>query len=396
MPKASPLRIGLALLWVVLTVTYIARNAFVAAFADTNLDRAERLWAGHPSVLSARAMIEVGQAAARARPLGSGTHALVNDVALAEPLAPQPFLIAGAEAQRNGDIRKAKRLLLSARHRDPREPAARFLLAEQYISEGRLPEGVSEAAVLGRLLPESREPLAQAFARYIQTTGISRGMDAILRSNPELAEGILNNLAANPANADLLLNIAASIPPRAVGPAPGWKARLVNELVQDGEYTRARQVWAKLAGGTADASAGIYDPRFQGSPAPPPFNWTLATQGAVIEPQAGGLHILYFGRDDLTLASQLLVLRPGRYGLQLKVSGQVADPQTLRWKISCASAKNIILDQPLGRGRLEAAFSVPSKECGAQQFELVARAVESARSSDFLVSDLKLEVAGPQ
>ena len=134
----SLLRIFLALAWVVVAVVYISRSAFVANYADLELARAERVWPDHPTVLSARAMLDVAKAAAKGRPLEKATRVLVADVARAEPLAPEPFVIVGAEAQRNGNTAAAERLLLHARRRDPRAPAAHFLLAQQYISQGRL------------------------------------------------------------------------------------------------------------------------------------------------------------------------------------------------------------------------------------------------------------------
>jgi hypothetical protein len=394
MPKTSPLRIGLALVWVVLAVLYVVRSTVVAAYAENDLEGAERVWPDHPAVQSARAMLDVAVAASQGRSVESSTLARIQDVARSEPLAPEPFLIAGAAAQRSGDMRKAETLLLAARQRDPRAPAARFLLAGQYISQGRIREGVPEAAVLGRLVPGSGRPLSQAFARYIETAGVPKAMGEILRSNPTLSDNILSELAGNAANADLLLKIAAMAPERTSRLAPSWQSRLINKLVQTGDYTRARQVWAKLGGRTADPSETIHDPRFEGSGAPRPFNWTITSEGAVIEPQSGGLHVLYFGRDDVTLAGQLLVLRPGRYRLRMKVTGQVANPGALRWNIACLPGKSAILDRPLGTGDLDFAFDVPSRGCGAQQLALTGRADESARSSDFIISNLSLTAAG--
>ena len=388
------LRFVAALAWVVLAVSYIVRSAFVAAYAETDLERAERVWPDHPSVRAARAMLNVAQASAGGHALDEDTKNLIVDVARAEPLYVVPFLIAGAEAQRSSDADRAERLLVQARQRDPRSPAPRFLLAEEYISQGRIRDGVPEAAALGRLVPGSSEPLSKAFASYIQTAGIPEGMAGMLRSDPILSEQILNQLSTDPANAGLLLKIAAMAPRRGPGPAPGWQARLISELVDDGDYAKARLVWAKLGGPEADPSETIHDPRFKGSEASRPFNWTFAAQGAVIEPQSGSLHVLYFGRDDVTLASQLLTLRPGRYRLQVDVSGQVADPQGLRWKMGCLSDKSIILDRPSGTDRVELPFSVPPTGCGAQQLELAARANDAGRSSDFLISNLGLTEEG--
>jgi hypothetical protein len=56
--------------------------------------------------------------------------------------------------------------------------------------------------------------------------------------------------------------------------------------------------------------------------------------------------------------------------------------------------KSAILDRPLGTGNLDFAFDVPARSCGAQQLALTGRADESARSSDFIISNLSLTGAG--
>ena len=391
MPSRRKLRVWIGLVWVVLAVTYVVRSAFVAAYADLDLARAERVWPGHPSVLASRALLEAAQASAQTRPLQRSTQALLADVARIAPLAPQPFLIAGAEAQRNREDAAAERLLLSARQRDPRAAAAHYLLAQQYISQGRFDRGMPEAAVLARLLPGSVEPLASAFANYLTTVAVPDGMSEVLKSNPALAERIFSDLSANPRNADLLLKIA---PRELINPAPPWQSNLINKLVEAGDYQRARQVWARLAGHRTDQSETIHDPHFEGSSAPEPFNWTFATQGAVVEPQSGGLHILYFGRDDTAIAHQLLVLRPGRYRLQMDVSGQVADPQAVRWTIVCLPGRAELLDAPVAPGKIELDLTVPSSGCAAQQLALSAQGAGHGGSSDFLISNLRLARAG--
>jgi hypothetical protein len=382
-----------ALVWAALAVAYVVRSAFVAAYAEEDLARAERLWPDHPSVRSAQAMLEVARSAANGRPLDPATRVLIEGVARAEPLASEPFVIAGAEAQRHRDFARAERLLIEARQRDPRGPAARFLLSELYVSQGRIEEGIPEAAVLGRLVPGSLEPLSKAFAQYLESAGVPDGMADVMRSNPDLSQRILNELATNSANAGLLLKID-TLAPRAPGPAPGWQTRLINELVEDGDYPGARRVWARLGGRDSNPSETIHDPRFEGSSAPPPFNWTFATEGGVIEPQRGSLRVLYFGRDDVTLASQLLVLRPGEYRLRMRLSGQIAE-SAVRWRMSCLPSKSPILDQAVAQqGTLDLPIRVPAVGCGAQQLSLVAQAGESARSSDFAISELSLTAAG--
>jgi hypothetical protein len=137
----SVLRFVAALGWVVLAVAYIARSSFVAAYADKDSRALSVFGPINPAVLSAQAMLEVAQAAARGQALPSSTRLLAARVARAEP-----WLLSLSSSwvrRRNGTVTEWPRSGCSStrEQRDPRAPAARFLLAEQYITQGRLRRG---------------------------------------------------------------------------------------------------------------------------------------------------------------------------------------------------------------------------------------------------------------
>ena len=86
---------------------------------------------------------------------------------------------------------------------------------------------------------------------------------------------------------------------------------------------------------TGATDGDLIDPRFERG-AMPPFGWELASGSAgVAEPTGdGSLHVLFYGRDNLALARQLLLLKPGRYRLSMRVNGAEPSAESLSWAVS--------------------------------------------------------------
>src|SRR5690348_1663298 len=102
--------IGSALL---LAVTII-RNAAVAALAPLQPGAAAWFWSGHPAVEISMGLAEIGRAARERRPIDSQVFAMINDAAVKSPLAPEPFLVRGVQAQTAGDDEAAVRAFRAA------------------------------------------------------------------------------------------------------------------------------------------------------------------------------------------------------------------------------------------------------------------------------------------
>lgn len=332
-------------------------------------------------------MGDVGRAAAAGKPPGNDTMAKVEQLALAQPLNAEPFLVHAAIALRNGDTRRAEQLLIAARQRAPRSPAARYLLGDLYIRTGRPIEAMSEMAVLNRLVPSAQVQLAPALAEYARSPGAVPQLRTILASYPELEVPVLAKLSSEPRNADLILSLAS---PQAAEGAPDWQRLLLTTLVSNGDYERAYAIWRKLAK-VPELRGGFYNPIFSDRAAPAPFNWQFAQgQGGVAEPSDGGLQVVYFGRDTVDLAQQVLLLPAGSYRLAMKISGDLAGDDSLGWKVTCLGTNREIFRLPLrGAGLVSGQFVIPA-DCRAQRIALAAEAPEVPEAADFLVSGLQL------
>lgn len=229
-----------------------------------------------PDALPVRIMTDVGTAAARGKAPSDRTMADVHRLAIQRPLNWEPFLVQGAIALRQADYARAELLILDAKLRAPRSPAARFLLAQAYLQTNRPVEAMAEMAVLNRLLPSASAQLAPALADYARAPGAVRQIRTILQSYPELETPLLAKLSSDPDNTDLILALSTSKQP--AGPAPDWQRLLLTTLINAKQYDKAYAIWRKMAG-APDLRGGFYNPDFADQAAPPPFNWQF-TPGA--------------------------------------------------------------------------------------------------------------------
>jgi tetratricopeptide (TPR) repeat protein len=382
----------------VLTIVFVAaaallaaffaiRSAVVQAFVERRPEIGEAVWADHPQVIVQTALTDIGRSAAAGRSPDSETLEHMRGVLLKAPMAAEPFLIEGTRTLSAGERRRAERLLAEAVARDPRLPAARFLLADLYLQQGRTREGLRQIGALILRLPRAGGPLAPSLAEFAKQPGAAPEVRAILARNPALRGNVLSILAADPDNAALVLALAGEEPRSSV--TQDWQARLISALLDRGDYQRAYRLWAQFAGVQIDAEPGLFDPGFEQVSAPPPFSWLLAKgHGGVAEPTPGrGLRVLYYGREDIALAAQVLMLKPGSYRLRYDATG--SDVATgLSWTVSCLRQGGAIASREVGTGNL--VFTVPPVHCGAQELQLRGSAREMPSTTEVTIRNVAL------
>ena len=372
-------------------------SAIVARYSARAPETAGRIWPSHPYVQVNRALVDI----ARSVSLGRDPEMASVDLALVAsrkaPLMAEPFLVRGAQAKAEGKAAVAERAFIEARRRNARADAARYFLAEHYLRTGRVREGLEELSALAMLAPSGGDGFAKLLAAYARTANALPHLKRLFRTHPRLEPAVLQQLAAEAGNAELVLELAS--PNAYQRPELNeWLPALLTRLVERGEYSKAFQLWRRVAG-LPPTAAGIFDPQFRGSDAPPPFNWTFSSSGAgFAEPVGdGSLRLLYYGRENVVLAQQLLLLQPGAYRLAMELTGPSGRESNLAWKVTCLPGRQRLLELPLavgGSGGLAAAFGIPAGDgCRAQQLELVGTAPEFPQQADVVIS--KLQLTGP-
>jgi hypothetical protein len=381
-----------------LATVQIVRSAFVAAYADDDPGKAAAVWSSHPDVLFKTAMNDISGAAASGRAVPREKIAAIYGAADDAPLAAEPFLVRGVEAQIAGNQRLAGQAFEAARRRNPRSLAAQYFLADHYLRTNQTDAGLAQLAVLTRLIPKGIDQVASYYASYAKAPGGAPRVKAMLRRHPEFEDAILLALAKDAANADLVLALSRQSSPQSAEP-PAWHGLLVESLIKQGQYAKARQVWAKLSGWHGSVGQGLFDPQFSGKKAPPPFNWTLlSTASGLAEGQGGGkLHVIYYGRDNARLASQTLTLAPGQYRIAFEFEGDGGgkDLSSLSWRVSCLPSNRAVLNLGLaGQGSARLGQFIIPADCPAQLLELVGASPEFPQTIDTTIKGLALERIG--
>ncbi|MEA3037518.1 MAG: hypothetical protein QOE79_31 [Sphingomonadales bacterium] len=318
------------------------------------------------------------------------------------PLAEEPFLIAGIEALARGDIRKGEQLLTEVRRRNPRQRLARLLLLDRYLREHRTQEATVEITVLSRLIGGAQNVLTGQLAQMASDPATAPQMLPILAAHADLQGAVLDSLATSGKDPDLILRVAALSPRRYVGRNEPWQRRLIAGLVQRGELGRALSVWASLAGlPPPDGQKGLYDGDFRGAPGAEPFNWSLVGEGIGVAERTGrsSLQVDYYGHDAGPLARQLLVLKPGRYRFQFRVSGDASgEGSRLAWTLACQPGGAALLRLPLAGidstpKAFRAAFTVPAG-CTSQWLALEGLPGDVETAQSVTVGGLSVEPEG--
>jgi hypothetical protein len=375
-----------------LLAVQVVRNAAVFALATLRPETAAKFWAGHPSVEISLGLAQIGRSARERKSIDQRTFAMIDDAAVKSPLSPEPFLVRGVQARMAGDAEAAKRAFLAAQSRDPRSLPAAYFLADYYFRAGNALAGLQQTVLLARLSPGGTGAVAPFVAAYAQNPLNWGQMRALFRSQPGIEDEVLGVLAQDPRNADAVLAVAD---PRHRTPASPWLPLLLKTLVSSGDYGRARAIWSSIGGGGAGNQL-LYDADFSSPRPPPPFNWSLASSTiGLAERQPGKrLHLIFYGNDDGSLASELLLLPAGTYQLQMRIVGAPVHPETLRWSLRCDKApeplSSVGLDQAASRGWT---FQVPAN-CAAQWLELSGRSGDIAQQSDVTITGLTLTRAG--
>lgn len=367
----------------------VAGDAIVGALVETNPQLAARVWPGHPDVELALGMTKIGAAAHRGRAVGPDVFRSIDAAAAKAPLAAQPYLVRGVQAQIAGNARLAQRAFEAAERRDPRSLPARYFLAEHYLRTGNVRRGLVEYAALARLAPNGILSATPFVASYARDPSRWPQLKTLFGAEPELQEMTLEAMARDPANTAAILALADTAHRTAASP---WLPTLVASLVAQGQYRQARSIWAEIAHVQTKPTELLFDSGFSNAAPPAPFNWTLtsSTVGLAERQPGGKLHAIFYGQEDGVLASQLLILDPGPYRLAMKVDGGGPQTPSLRWTLTCANAQ-----APFATARLDAltgqpwTFVVPAG-CGAQRLELAGSSSDIPQQVDVTLRGLSL------
>ena len=373
-----------------LLAVQILRNAAVSSLAVQHPEVAARYWADHPTTQTSSGMMQIAKAARTGDAPPESVFSLLQSVARHEPLAPEPFMVRGVQAQFAGDKVVAGKAFMAGQWRDPRSEQAAYFLADHYLRAGDAGNGLQQLALLARLSADGPRVIAPYLANYAAQPANWPALRRLFGTNPQLAEPALVALASSARTAPAVLALAS---PRAGMTSQRWFPILLTTFTGAGDYARARAIWEKGTG--VPAGELLHDVAFVDKTSPPPFNWELTSSAVgLAERQPGGrLHALYYGQQDGILATQLLLLPPGAYRLSMQILGDRARANVLNWSIWCDKAAAPISAVALDKATAGWRFSVPAG-CGAQWLKLSGSSSDLPQQLDTTIANLKLERLG--
>ncbi len=378
----------------------IVKAGVAQAWASANPPAVAQVAPEHPSARIGLAMLEFRLRGGRVSPQA---RAAAVDALGDHPLAEEPFLISGVTALAEGDIKRGEALLLEAKRRNPRSRMARLLLLDRFLRTNRPAEAAVELGTLTVLVPRTGEVLIPQLANMVTDPKTAGTLKAALQNNPGLLNAVLSRLASTGTSADTILALAASGGPTPPGVDTSWQAVLVNRLAEGGDIARAYRLWREFGKVSAPAEGkGLYDPGFQGLPGSAPFNWRLVAnaEGVAEAAAGGGLQAAFYGRSDVELAAQLLMLKPGRYRIRFRAEGDAkGESSRMTWTLSCHGSKAVLVQLPLvnityAPRQLAAAFTVPASACQAQWLRLNGAAAEFPAEQTATIRDLQIVPEG--
>ncbi len=376
---------------------FAVRASLVAAFPPA-AGIAEAVDPGAPRAVFDAANREFTSSKGR---LSSETSERVAAAMRRDPLASEPFLLAGQQELLGPNLERAERLLAEARLRDPRIQLTRFSLLNLYLASNRIAEASTEMSVLIVLLPQTADLLVPQLALLASNPRTRRGLvDAI--GDDHLMGLVLDYLARTGTEPDRLLELAARQPALPQGQYAPWQTRLVKRLVEAGQAERAYDLWRRFTRPVDQGPALVYDSRFEGWHGSIPFNWDFVSNpvGSAERVPGPALEVSYFGRSSGWLARQLLLLRPGRYRLSTQVEGSAkGDGSRLTWRILCRANSAVLTSIPLTGvsaqpKTLSAELTVPGGGCESQWLQLMGDVGEFPETQSVRISSIDLARAG--
>ena len=361
------------------------RVAAVEALGRDRPELAAKFWPGHPQLRTTLGLAAIGRAAAAGKAPDPKIIDKLRSVLSSDPLAAEPFTVAGAQALAMGEFVRARVLLDESVERNPRAAAPRYLRADLSFREGNLELGLRDVIVLTRQLGKTIEALAPALGRFARQPGAAARMKPVLDREPALKSAVLTSLAEDSSSAATILALAPPYAPQPDWATRNWQSILIRETIAAKNYPRAFSMWRQFTGRPATPGR-LLDPDFTAKFPLFPFDWRFVSGGAgTAESNAGGgIDLMFYGREDANLAEQVTILAPGRQTVSWHVRG---NPANLSLRVTCLPTGTIAGEAALAKGQLDLAIEI---DCVAQRLELRGMLAEAPSGSGVRLSELHL------
>lgn len=367
---------GLSLAWlaVVVGLGNIARSSPPEAFASYGLNDARLM--GRRSEL---VLVSAQDARAISRAERLAKAALKRD-----PTVISAIRTLAAAHELRADNLAALRLMRYSEAMSRRDFPTHFWLIDYEAKQNNVAKALDHYDAALRTSSAAEPILMPILLDAFGSTDLTDPLANVLARKPAWAATFVSKAISETAHTEKMLKLAFLLRTKNFEIDPEPLAVLINRAVRDGLYSGALRLSRRPA-----QPEGIFNSEFDNEPKFAPFDWAL-TSGSDLgsermpEEDKAAEHRLYLygasGRGGI-VATQLLLLKPGKYRLEALVSDV---PETIQDRpyisVTCDGKKASVMttaDFPAASkapGKVSAIFEVPPQDCRAQWFNISVRA----------------------
>lgn len=308
-------------------------------------------------------------------------------------------LLGIAAALRN-DMDEATRNVRFGERLSRRDLPTQIWLIEDRVRRNDIPGALRHYDIALRTSVASRDLLLPILVSASSTPEVGQTLARILQANPPWWNDFVYQFARSAPAGATTVALSESLARQG---DRGMLIPLVQRLAAEGDLANAMRVYVILKRDPDAARRLVRNGDFDETDPIAPFDWTLVIDGSV----RGEMRVIDAQPDDTALflrtevgttgdaASQLLLLRPGRYILT-SASGRSADagPARLTWRIACSGdgGRTLLTYAGVpgpGPNALRQAFEVPVG-CESQAIVLGAGATDDSGASEAWIDDIAI------
>lgn len=267
---------------------------------------------------------------------------------------------------------------------------AHVYLADYWQAQGKLDRMLEEWNILFIRDPAFRQalfPFLHMLATQPETAPL---LDHYATQSPQWWPAFFSYLVREPSTPPATLSHLYGLTLKSGQPLRDTDiAQYVNRLIQENDWTAARNAWLDSLPTTVASLKGLlYDGGFEGERSPTGFDWTLAKHKQLaIKPEMTfgmegqrALHITLNNAQHIPFqhVSQRLVLEPGTYELAYRArADRFRATAGLQWRVRCQQDNRVLAEAPAIHESFvwtgfTTAFTVPASDCPVQLLRLEA------------------------
>jgi hypothetical protein len=306
---------------------------------------------------------------------------------LAAPLDAPAVRVLALEAEGDGDTERAQTLMRLADQRSRRDAVTQMWLFADDLPRRNFADGFRHADAALRLDWRLGDLLFPAMISAAAVPAAATPLALRLETEPDWRRTFLAALAQRGPDPAAAARVFAVLATTDSPPTDAESSALIGRMVAAGDIAGAHAAWLRLLPTGARApGVGVYDGDFAPVPGAAPFNWILQSDdGAIAQEGPAGddrpaLYVRSPPEATHTLASQMLLLPPGRWRLTGRVRVEPGqDGDLFAWRIACAGGSDLgetrVGATPTGWRTFAGEFDVPAG-CPAQWLRLFGLAHE--------------------